>query len=109
MSGLGLSSPAAELALSPQSLLPGLGAEPRAHDPEAARQAAEDFEAVFLAQMLSHMFAGIRTDGPFGGGKTEEMFRSVMLDQYGRMIARSGGLGIADSVAAEILKLQEAP
>ena len=73
----------------------------------AARQAAEDFEAVFLSQMLSHMFAGVETGGPFGGGHAEEVFQSVMVDEYGKMMARSGGVGLADSVMNEILRMQE--
>ena len=77
-------------------------------DREAARTAAEEFEAVFVSQMLEHMFTGIRTDGPFGGGRGEEMFRSLMLTEYGQMISRSGGVGIADQVMAEILRLQNA-
>ncbi|MEE8271054.1 MAG: rod-binding protein [Alphaproteobacteria bacterium] len=76
-------------------------------DPAAARAAADEFEAVFLAQMLSHMFAGIDTDGPFGGGHAEQIFRSMMVNEYGRIAAQSGGLGIADQVMAEILKVQE--
>ena len=31
----------------------------------------------------------------------------MMVEQYGKSIARSGGIGIADSVEREILKLQE--
>ena len=76
-------------------------------DVEAARTAAEEFEAVFVSQMLEHMFAGIRTDGPFGGGRGEEIFRSMMLTEYGQMISGSGGVGIAEQVMAEILRLQD--
>jgi len=36
------------------------------------------------------------------------MFRSLLVDQYGTQIARSGGIGIADTIYSEILKLQEA-
>jgi Rod binding domain-containing protein len=69
--------------------------------------AAEEFEAVFLSQMLEQMFQGIRTDGPFGGGKAEEMFRSFMLQEYGKVMAASGGVGIADMVKREMLRAQE--
>jgi Rod binding domain-containing protein len=77
-------------------------------DPEAAARAAEEFEAVFLAQMLGHMFAGIDAGGPFGGGKAEETWRSMMIEEYGRVMAKAGGLGIADAVMAEMLRIQEA-
>ena len=74
---------------------------------EAARAAAEQFEAVFISQMLAPMFEGISTDGPFGGGNAEQVWRSQMLEQYGRDIAANGGLGIADQVMQEILRAQE--
>ena len=31
----------------------------------------------------------------------------MMVQEYGKAIARSGGIGIADSVQREILKMQE--
>lgn len=76
--------------------------------PDRVRQAAVEFEAVFLSQMLRPMFAGISADGPFGGGHAEQTYRSMMLDEYGRSIARSGGIGIADAVMREMLGVQEA-
>lgn len=75
-------------------------------DDKIAEQAV-DFEAVFLAQFLQGMFAGLETDGPFGGGHAEETFRSMMLDEYGSLMAKAGGFGLADHVQAELLKLQE--
>jgi len=77
-------------------------------DPTRAREAAEQFEAVFLSQMLEPMFAGLDTGGPFGGGQGEKVFRSLMIQEYGRLISRAGGVGIADHVMAEILRVQEA-
>ncbi len=58
----------------------------RTSDPAAAKKAAEQFEGVFINQFLGEMFAGISTDGPFGGGQGEEMFRSLMVDEYGKQI-----------------------
>ncbi|WP_282607964.1 rod-binding protein [Pelagibius sp. Alg239-R121] len=74
---------------------------------ENAKQAAEDFEAVFIAQMLGPIFDTLETDGPFGGGPSEKIYRSLMVQEYGKSIAKSGGIGISDSVQREILKLQE--
>ncbi len=79
----------------------------RTNDPAQARSAAEEFEAVFVSQMLEHMFSGISTDGPFGGGESERIYRSLMINEYGRSIARAGGIGIAQQVMTEILRLQE--
>ncbi|MBK1697715.1 rod-binding protein [Rhodovibrio salinarum] len=73
----------------------------------AAAKAAQDFEAMFIAQMLKPMFQGLSTEGMFGGGKGEEMYRSLLVEEYGKTIAQAGGVGIADQVKAEMLKLQE--
>jgi Rod binding domain-containing protein len=72
-----------------------------------ARQASQDFEAFFLGQMLQPMFAGIETDETFGGGEAESMWRSFQVDEYGKAFARHGGIGIADMVFREMIKMQE--
>jgi Rod binding domain-containing protein len=71
-----------------------------------AEKAAKDFEAVFINEFLGAMFAGIKTDGPFGGGPGEGIFRSMMMDQYAKSIVQQGGFGLADSVKREILRMQ---
>lgn len=68
---------------------------------------AKEFEAVFATEMLKPMFEGLKTDGMFDGGKGEEIFRGMMLDQYGKKIAETGCLGIADHVKEELLRIQE--
>jgi len=75
---------------------------------DAVREAAIEFEAVFLAQMLAPMFEGLKSDALFGGGPGEDMYRAMMVEEYGKAIARAGGVGIADMVQREILALQEA-
>ena len=74
---------------------------------ESVRKTAKDFEAFFLTQMMEYMFEGIATDGPFGGGFSEGIFRSFMLQEYGKNHSKAGGIGIADAVMREIISLQE--
>jgi Rod binding domain-containing protein len=76
--------------------------------PAATQKAAKEFESVFIAQFLGSMFEGVKADGMFGGGQGEEMFRSMMLDQYGKSIADQGGFGIADSITKSLTTHQEA-
>jgi Rod binding domain-containing protein len=71
-------------------------------------KAAKEFEAVFVNEFLSSMFEGIKTDGMFGGGPGEGIFRSMMLDQYSKTIANNGGFGLAAAVKREMLHMQEA-
>lgn len=78
-----------------------------AHTLDKIEETARDFEAMFMAEMLKPMFEDIETDGPFGGGKGEEVFRSFMLQEYGKMIAETGQIGIADQVKTEMIRMQE--
>jgi len=73
----------------------------------AAKKAATEFEGTFVSQFLNEMWDGIPTDGMFGGGQGEEMFRSLMLDQYGKQIAQQDGFGLSSAITRELLKTQE--
>lgn len=68
---------------------------------------AKDFEAIFISEMMKPMFEGIETDGPFGGGQAEEMFRSLMLQEIGKAAAQTGQIGLSSQVKAELIRLQE--
>ena len=68
---------------------------------------ATNFEAVFLSQILKSMSIGLQSDGPFSGGQSEEIFRDVLNEEISSQIARSGGIGVSDSIYREILKTQE--
>jgi Rod binding domain-containing protein len=74
----------------------------------AAKKAAKEFESVFISEVLGQMFADLPTDGLFGGGDGEKMFRSLMIDQYGQQMEKQGGFGLSNAVASQLLKLQEA-
>ena len=91
----------------PAHSTPGVSATDIDSGRTAAAKAATEFEAQFVSQMLTQMWQGIETDGYFGGGNGEEMFRGLMINEYGKQIAQSGQLGIADNVRNAMLKMQE--
>jgi flagellar protein FlgJ len=76
-------------------------------DPATAKKAATQFEGGFISEFMGQMFEGIPTDGPFGGGEGEEMFRSLLTDQYGKQIEASGGFGLSDAITRQLLHAQE--
>lgn len=71
------------------------------------RKTAEAFEAFYLAQALQPMFSGVSPAEPFDGGPGEEMWRSLQVQEYGKALARNGGVGLADSVVREMMRLQD--
>lgn len=72
------------------------------------RKTAQEFEAFFLSQMFEAMSAGVKTDGPLGGGQAEAKWRSFLNDEYGKTMSKGRGIGIANMVYDQMLKLQEA-
>ena len=97
----------ADLALSPALLrqTPQVTAAELAKRGEIEKT-AKDFEASFLSVMLAQMFDGVETEAPFGGGHGERMFKSLFTDAVAKQVSNAGGIGVADSVAREMLKLQ---
>jgi len=101
-------NPIDSVAASQQQLTAARQSAPQTtNDPTKARAAAEKFEAFFIGQYFEHMFSGIRTDGMFGGGQGENVYRSMLMQEYGKAVAKSGGIGIADTVYQSILQIQE--
>ncbi|MCR9212469.1 MAG: rod-binding protein [Proteobacteria bacterium] len=74
---------------------------------EKTREAAEEFEAFFLSQFLNSMTSGLQTDGMFGGGESEKVFRGMLNEEYAKTISRQNGIGVADAVFREMLAMQE--
>ena len=74
---------------------------------ERMRETAEAFEASFLSEMLKPLFAGLSTEAPFGGGDAEATWRSFMVDAMAKQTAKAGGVGLADRVLGEMIRMQE--
>ncbi len=80
------------------------------NDPKAADKAdaaAKDFESLFISQMLEHMFGESLGSDFFGSDDSADVYRQMMVQQFGQKISASGGIGIADYVKRELLKFQE--
>lgn len=73
---------------------------------EQARKASKDFESFFIGQMLEYMNTDIKTDGLFGGGHSEEVWRSMLNQEYGKEIAKSNSIGVSDAVMRSLLQAQ---
>jgi Rod binding domain-containing protein len=84
--------------LAPKSVPPEPSAE--------IKKAAKDFESMLIGQLMAPMFEALKTDGMFGGGSGEEMFRPMLLEQYAKGVTQAGGIGLADGIAREMMRLQ---
>ena len=89
------------------SQTPAAAAPKATGDAAKAEWAAKEYESVFISQFLGSMFSGIKTDGITGGGQGEEMFRSLMVNEYAKGLQQRGGFGLAAQMKAQLLKHQE--
>ncbi len=69
------------------------------------RQKAKEFESFFIYQSMELMKT--ETDSEFSGGYGEDMFRHTLNEEMAKNISDAGGIGIADTIYAELLKNQE--
>ena len=85
-------SSAAALPLAPQTPLP----EPK---PKNAAEAAKQFEALMIAQMLrtAHESASGSLDNEDEASSSDAMF-DVAGQQFAQVLANSGGLGLAKMI-----------
>jgi peptidoglycan hydrolase FlgJ len=72
-----------------------------------AKATAQDFEAIFLNSMFSHMTNGLNGEGPFGNTVGTGVWRSLLTEQYSKSFAKAGGIGISNEVYRTLI-LQQA-
>lgn len=83
------------------------GKKPNAAAQSKARGAAQDFEAVFLNSMFQQMFTGTDGEGPMSGSGASGVWRSMMVDEISKKVARAGGVGLSNQIYKSLLALQE--
>ncbi len=73
-----------------------------------AHAVAADFESVYIADAFKSMFKDVSVDPLTGTSDTSnETWRDMLLDHYAQDFVKKGGIGIADNIAAELIKIQE--
>lgn len=82
---------------SPATLPGSSTAEAAVLKDKAMREAANEFEAVFLAEMLSHTSLA-DTSETFGGGAGEDAFGSMMTREWANQLTARGGIGLSETI-----------
>ncbi len=73
-----------------------------------AHEVAADFESVYVADAFKAMFKDVSVD-PLSGksDNSNEPWRDMMIDEYAKDFVKKGGIGVADGIAAQLIKIQE--
>jgi flagellar protein FlgJ len=61
-------------------------------------KASEDFEALFIKQMLNVMRKTVPKDGLLEGGFAEDIFEDMLYDEYAKKMAETANFGIAKTI-----------
>ncbi len=63
---------------------------------------SQEFEAIFIKQMLNVMRKSVAKTGLLDGGMAEEFFEDMLYDEYAEKMAESGSFGIADMIYRQL-------
>ncbi len=78
--------------------------EPSEKDKIAAKKVSKDFEAMFVGLMIKSMRDTVGKDSLTNGGHGEEVYRSLLDQEYSKAISENHSLGLADRIEKELLK-----
>ena len=59
---------------------------------------SQEFEAIFIKQMLNVMRKSVAKSGLMDGGMAEDIFEDMLYDEYAQNMAKTGSFGIADMI-----------
>lgn len=87
------------------SALPPSQLAPQNNRTAILREAAVELEAAFLAEMLKSAGLG-KSRSEFGGGAGEDQFGTFLVREQAKIIAKNGGIGLADSFFKSLMEAQ---
>lgn len=74
-------------------------------DPERQKlyQAAQEFQTLFVKQMLSAMRKNLdRQSDPLYGGMRQDIFEDMLYDQYAKLLSERSGFDLADQIYRQV-------
>lgn len=70
-----------------------------------AKKVSQEFEGLLVGMMMKSMRATVGKDKLTGGGHGEEVYRSMLDQQYADVsVKRGGGLGLAKLIEKDIIR-----
>jgi len=87
--------------LSGQKLKPG--GKPADKDSMAAKKVAREFESMFVGMMLKSMRETVGKDMLSGKGQSDDIYRTMLDQEYARAVSEQGGLGLANTIEKQII------
>lgn len=67
------------------------------------KDTAEQFESLFIQQLLTQMRKTVPDSDLFGDRKAEKLFESMLDEQLSIAMARAGGIGLSDIIYRQMV------
>ncbi|HET6419128.1 MAG TPA: rod-binding protein [Geobacteraceae bacterium] len=93
-----------DATIKTQAATGGSKPEPSEKDRIAAKKVAKDFEALFVGIMIKSMRDTVVNDDMTYGGHGEDVYRSLLDQEYAKAVSENHSLGLADRIEKELLK-----
>ena len=71
---------------------------------QQAKKVAQDFEGMFIGMMVKTMHETVGKDKLTGGGHGEDMYRSMLDQEYVAAAVKRGGFGLAKQIEKDIIR-----
>lgn len=94
-------------ALSPAKTAGEVRAAEKTADPRL-KKAVQDFEALFLTQLLQEMRKTVPEGGLFERSGPDRMYESMMDEQLGFQLAQGRGVGLSQALYRQLLRSADA-
>lgn len=76
----------------------------KGQDPEKLKEAAQQFEAIFIQQMFKEMRKTIPDDGLIERGNADDVYTQLQDLEAAKITAQQGGIGLAELMMQQLMK-----
>ena len=76
----------------------------KGQNPEKLKEAAQQFEAIFIQQMYKEMRKTIPDDGLIQRGNAEDIYAQLQDMEAAKITAQQGGIGLTDLMMQQLSK-----
>lgn len=76
----------------------------KGQNPEKLKEAAQQFEAIFIQQMYKEMRKTIPDDGLIQRGNADDIYTQLQDLEAAKITAQRGGIGLADLMMQQLMK-----
>lgn len=80
----------------------GIGGQSKIDKSSRLYKVSQEFEAIFIKQMLNVMRKSVNKTGLMDGGMAEEIFEDMLYDEYAQKMAETGSFGIANMIYKQL-------